>query len=59
MSGKRDQNQHQKEEKNDVSIIVETIKSATNQTEAKEVEVELSPQQVSVIKVIWIFCPFC
>ena len=53
VSGKRDQNQHQKEEKNDVSIIVETIKSATNQTEAKEVEVELSPQQVSVIKVIF------
>merc|ERR1712130_244486 len=46
VSGKRDQNQHQKEEKNDVSIIVETIKSATNQTEAKEVEVELSPSIV-------------
>ena len=44
-SGKRDQ----KQEKNDVSIIVETIKSATNQTESNEVEVELSPQQVGVI----------
>jgi len=31
-----------------VSIIVETIKSATNQKEAKEVEVELSPQQVGL-----------
>ena len=44
-SGKRDQ----KQEKNDVRIIVETIKSATNQTESNEVEVELSPQQVGVI----------
>jgi len=43
-SGKRDQ----KQEKNDVSIIVETIKSATNQTESNEVEVELSPQQVGL-----------
>ena len=42
MGEKRDQRQ----EKNEVSIIVDTIKNATNQTEAKEAEVELSPQQV-------------
>ena len=39
-NGKRDQKE---EKKNDVCIIVE---SARNQTEAEEVEVELSPQQV-------------
>ena len=56
-NGKRDQKE---EKKNDVCIIVE---SARNQTEAEEVEVELSPQQVvdkpPHINFIIIFISFC